>query len=217
VSSHPGILARGPWRAGQVAATWRDDAFVPDPERAAAADEAIAALADRGSPAHDGLAGRLAGWQADDGGLELELQPMRWALRLLSDGAADALSVLAVVRDADGRWLAGRRADWVATWAGRWALGAGGAVEVGENPVDTLTRELEEEWSVQPERLTVEALVRSPAGMTMLVGQAWLAREAEVTRDPEHDAHAWWPADVDAWPDEAHPALSTMARLLDAR
>ena len=52
----------------------------------------------------------------------------------------------------DGRWLAGRRADWVATWAGRWALGAGGAVEVGEDPVTALARELEEEWPVAPER-----------------------------------------------------------------
>jgi 8-oxo-dGTP diphosphatase len=217
VSSVPGILARGPWQAGQVAATWRDEAFVPDPDREAAADEAIAALADRGSPAHDGLAARLAGWRLrDGGGLQLELQPMRWALRLLSDGAADALSVLCVVRDAEGRWLAGRRAGWVATWAGRWALGAGGAVEVGEDPVTSLTRELEEEWSVQPERLTVEALVRAPGGMTMLVGQAWLGSDPQVTRDPEHDEHAWWPADVDEWPDEAHPVLRTMARLLDA-
>ena len=64
-----------------------------------------------------------------------------------------------MARDADGRWLAGRRAPWVATWAGRWALGAGGAVEVGEDPVEALTRELEEEWSVAPERLAVEALV----------------------------------------------------------
>jgi 8-oxo-dGTP diphosphatase len=52
--------------------------------------------------------------------------------------------------------------------------------------------------------------------MTMLVGQAWLGRDAEVTRDPEHDEHAWWPADVDDWPDEAHPALSNLARLIDA-
>ena len=37
-----------------------------------------------------------------------------------------------------GRWLAGRRAMWLSSWAGRWALGAGGAVEVGENPVQTL-------------------------------------------------------------------------------
>ena len=49
---------------------------------------------------------------------------------------------------------------WVASWAGRWALGAGGSVEVDENPTDTLARELEEEWSVSPERLQVEALIR---------------------------------------------------------
>jgi 8-oxo-dGTP diphosphatase len=217
VSAAPGILARGPWQTGQVAATWRDDSFVPDADREAAADAKIAELADRGSPAHDGLAARLAGWRAQGDGLELELQPMRWALRLLSEGAADALSVLCVVRDAQGRWLAGRRAGWVATWAGRWALGAGGAVEVGEDPVRSLTRELEEEWAVRPERLSVEALVRAPGGMAMLVGQAWLGEGAEVVRDPEHDAHAWWPADVDDWPGDAHPALCTMARLLDAR
>ena len=70
-----------------------------------------------------------------------------------------------VARAADGRWLAGRRAAWVASWAGRWALGAGGAVEVGETPADTLVRELEEEWSVPPERLPVEALVCPPTGL----------------------------------------------------
>jgi ADP-ribose pyrophosphatase YjhB (NUDIX family) len=215
VSTAPGILARGPWQAAQVAATWREDAFVPDAASDAEADEAVAALADRGSPAHDGLAARLAGWTLDGGQLSLELQPMRWALRLLPEGAADALSVLCVVRDADGRWLAGRRAGWVATWAGRWALGAGGAVEVGEDPVLTLTRELEEEWGVQPARLAVEALVRAPGGMAMLVGQAWLESDAEVTRDHEHDAHAWWPASVDEWPADADPTLCTMARLLD--
>jgi 8-oxo-dGTP diphosphatase len=216
VSPSAGILARGPWQTDQVAARWRADSFAPDPAQEVAADAAIAALADRGSPAHDGLAARLAGWRHADGGLELELQPMRWALRLLADGASDALSVLCVVRDADGRWLAGRRAAWVASWAGRWALGAGGAVEVGENPVTTLSRELEEEWSVRPERLSVEALVRAPSGMMMLVGQAWLGADPQVTRDPEHDAHAWWPADVDAWPDDADPVLCTMARLLDS-
>jgi 8-oxo-dGTP diphosphatase len=214
MSSAPAILARGPWPPGRVQARWRNDSFEPPAERAAAADEAIAALAGRGSPAHDGLAARLAGWRADGGELELELQPMRWALRLLSDGAADALSVLCVVRDADGRWLAGRRAGWVATWAGRWALGAGGAVEVGEDPVGALARELEEEWGVSPERLEVEALVRAPSGMVMLVGQAWVGTDPQVTRDHEHDRHAWWPAAVDEWPDEADPVLRELAHEL---
>jgi hypothetical protein len=51
--------------------------------------------------------------------------------------------------------------------------------------------------------------------MAMLVGQAWLESDAEVTRDHEHDAHAWWPASVDEWPADADPTLCTMARLLD--
>ena len=210
----PGILARGPWLAGQVEARWLEDSYEPPAERSAAADRAIAALEDRGSPAHDGLAARLASFSADDG-LTMELQPMRWSLRLVSDDASGSLAALSVVRDADGRWLAGRRAPWVATWAGRWALGAGGAVEVGEDPTLTLTRELEEEWSVAPERQTVEALVCLPNRMVMLIGQAWLAPGAEVTRDPEHDEHAWWPRDVDEWPREAHASLCHMARLLE--
>jgi 8-oxo-dGTP diphosphatase len=207
-----GILARGPWPADAVRARWREDVYEPSAEEAAAADDAIAALHDRGSPSYDGLAARLVGFSAD-GGLELELQPMRWSLRL-GDDARDSISVQCVVRDADGRWLAGRRAAWVATWAGRWALGAGGAVEVGEDPALTLTRELEEEWGLRPERSQVEALVRLPNSLVMLVGSVWVASDAELVRDHEHDAHAWWPADPDDWPAEADPALRQMARLL---
>ena len=194
---------------------WRDDSFEPAPEQTADADRAIAALEDRGSPAHDGLAARLTSFEAADGELRMTLQPMRWAIRLGQDAAA-SLSVLCVARDAAGCWLAGRRAPWVATWAGRWALGAGGAVEVGENPVEALTRELEEEWSVTPERFAVEALLALPTGMAMLVGQAWLPDGAEVRRDAEHDAHAWWPADPAAWPAEAEPELRRMAAMLEA-
>ena len=192
---------------------WRDDSFEPAPEQTADADRAIAALEDRGSPAHDGLAARLAAFEATDGELRMTLQPMRWAVRLGQDAAA-SLSVLCVARDADGRWLAGRRAPWVATWAGRWALGAGGSVELGEDPVEALTRELDEEWSVTPERFAVEALISLPTGMVMLIGQAWLAEGAEVTRDAEHDAHAWWPAEPASWPDDADPVLRRMASLL---
>jgi 8-oxo-dGTP pyrophosphatase MutT (NUDIX family) len=208
-----GILARGPWKRGQVAVQWREDSFEPDAHQRAAADRAIAALEDRGSPAHDGLAARLVAFEQDEGGLRLTLQPMRWSVRLGEDAAA-ALSVLCVARDSAGRWLAGRRAPWVATWAGRWALGAGGAVEVGEDPVEALTRELEEEWSVTPERFAVEALLSLPSGMVMLVGQAWLPAGAQVERDAEHDAHAWWPPEPDAWPDEADFVLRRLAGLL---
>jgi 8-oxo-dGTP diphosphatase len=216
-SLQPGILARGPWQADQVATRWRSDRFEPGSELAARADAAIAELHGRGSPSHDGLAARLASFESGDGRLTVELQPMRWSLRLIGDDALGSLSVLCAVRSCDGRWLAGRRAGWVATWAGRWALGAGGAVEVGEDPVDALARELEEEWSVAPETLTVEALVCLPNRMAMLIGQAWLPDGAEITRDHEHDAHAWWPADPRAWPVEADDQLRRLATLLEAR
>jgi len=209
------MLARGPWDPSQVRVRWRDDQFEPDAAAVAAADAAIAALRDRGSPSHDGLSARMADFSVLDDGIEFELQPARWSLRLGED-AAGSMASLCVTRSADGRWLAGRRAAWLASWAGRWALGAGGAVEVGENPTETLSRELQEEWSVAPEHLTVEALVRIPKGMVMVVGQAWLPEGAEVTPDDEHDTYAWWPADVEAWPAEADEPLRRMASLLAA-
>jgi 8-oxo-dGTP diphosphatase len=198
-----------------VEARWREECFEPGAEASAAADAAIAELRQRGSPSHDGLSARLADWDAGPNRLALELQPMRWSLRLGED-ASHALAALCVARAADGRWLAGRRAPWVASWAGRWALGAGGAVDVGENPAETLSRELEEEWSVAPERLSAEALVRIPTGLVLFVGMAWLPAGAQVAPDEEHDDFAWWPADVEAWPEDADEPLRRMGSLLAA-
>jgi 8-oxo-dGTP diphosphatase len=209
----PGILARGPWPPGRVSGRWSERDYEPPPDKSAAADRAIAELLDRGSPAHDGVAARLAGYEVADGELRLDLQRMRWALRLV-DGASGALSVLCVVRDPEGRWLAGRRAEWVATWAGEWALGAGGAVDAGEDPAGALARELAEEWGVVPERLDVEALIATPNDMTMLVGQAWIGAGARLTRDHEHDAQAWWPSDPGDWPGYVHPQIRTLGRLI---
>ncbi len=194
---------------------WREEHFAPDADKVGAADAAIQALKDRGSPSHDGVAARLVDFDVgDDGALTMELQPVRWALRLVEGDASHSVAALCVTRDCEGRWLAGRRAAWLSSWPGRWALGAGGAVDEGENPFDTLTRELDEEWAVRAERVRGEALVRLPHGMVMFVGQAWLPPGAEVQRDHEHDAHAWWPADVEAWPEEADEPLRRMATLL---
>jgi 8-oxo-dGTP diphosphatase len=210
----PALLARGPWAAEQVRAVWRDEAFVAEEHKVDAADAAIAALRDRGSPSHDGVGARLVGYEDDGGTLQLELQPLRWALRLVEGDASQTISALCVTRDSQGRWLAGRRAGWLASWAGRWALGAGGAVDEGESPFDTLTRELAEEWSVSAERVQGEALVRLPHNLIMFIGQAWLPDGAAVTPDHEHDAYAWWPADIDDWPAEADEPLRGVARLL---
>jgi 8-oxo-dGTP pyrophosphatase MutT (NUDIX family) len=210
----PALLARGPWTPEDVEVRWSDEPYAAPPERNQAADAAIAALRDRGSPSHDGLAARLLAHEQEGGRLRLRLQPVRWALRLVDGDASQSVAALCVTRDAEGRWLAGRRAPWLSSWPGRWALGAGGAVDVGESPVQTLTRELREEWSVAPERVRGEALIRLPHLLVMFVGQAWLPAGAEVTPDHEHDAHAWWPAAIDRWPPEADEPLRRMAGLL---
>src|SRR5271165_1836094 len=215
-SQPPEILARGPWPLEHVTASWREEQFEPTLAQSEAADAAIKALQDRGSPSHDGVAGRLVGYHVLNGGIAIELQPLRWALRLVAGDASQSVAALCVTRSFDGRWLAGRRAAWVSSWAGRWALGAGGAVDLGENPAETLVRELREEWSVSPQRVRGEALLRLPHKMVMFVGQAWLAEgvEEDVTPDEEHDAYAWWPRDIDRWPAEAGDVLPVMARWL---
>ena len=209
-----GVLARGPWQPAQVDVAWRPEPFEPPGEATDAADVALDELRRRGSPSHDGFAARLADFDSGPERLSLELQPVRWALRLISDGAARSLSILCTVRAADGRWLAGRRAQWLASWAGRWALGAGGSVEVDENPIDTMGRELREEWSVEPERMRAEALLLLPSDMVLMVGQAWLPDGATVTPDHEHDEFAWWPPEPARWPSEADDALRRVAALV---
>jgi 8-oxo-dGTP pyrophosphatase MutT (NUDIX family) len=193
-------------------AEWSDRGYEASPEMTDAADSVLSRLRRRGSPDHDGVVARLASYRVEEGELRLELQRMRWSLRLVA--GSRALSVLCVVRDDQGRWLAGRRAAWVATWSGDWSLGAGGAVDSGEDPVCALRRELEEEWGLLPERLTIEALMTTPDGMALLIGQAWVASGAQLRRDAEHDAHAWWPADPADWPMTVAPELLLVGELL---
>jgi ADP-ribose pyrophosphatase YjhB (NUDIX family) len=216
VAAPPALLERGPWDVDAIDVRWTDEPYRAPSEYEMAADAAITALRERGSPSHDGLSSRLVSHAQEGDRLLLELQPSRWALRLVEGDASLSVAALCVTRSADGRWLAGRRAPWVASWPGRWALGAGGSVDLGESPADTLVRELDEEWSVVAERVRGEALVRLPHQLVMFVGMAWLPEGAEVTPDEEHDAHAWWPADVARWPDEADEPLRRMATLLAA-
>jgi ADP-ribose pyrophosphatase YjhB (NUDIX family) len=212
----PEILAAGPWELERIRVRWLDDQYEPSEAHSRAADAAIRDLKERGSPSHDGVAARLVGFREDASGIAIELQPLRWALRLVAGDASHSMAALCVTRSADGRWLAGRRAPWVSSWAGRWALGAGGAVDLGESPADTLVRELREEWSVSPARVRGEALLALPHGLVMFVGQAWLEEGADehVVPDHEHDEFAWWPREIDRWPAEAGDALSRMARWL---
>ena len=214
VSVQPGILERGAWALEDVEAIWRPDPYDPGPEATAAADAAITALVERGSPAHDGVGARLVGHASTARSLTLEIQPIRWAMRLNARDAALSMAALCVTRAANGRWLAG--VGRPGCRPGRAGSGARsrGAVDPGENPANTLVRELEEEWSVAPERIAARVLVCLPHRLVMFVGLAWLPDGAEVVPDDEHDAHAWWPAAVDDWPAEADANLRRMAASL---
>ena len=123
MTASAGILARGPWRPEDVEVTWRSEPFEPTAAVIEEADAALAELRGRGSPSHDGLAGRLRDFTTGNGRLQLECEPIRWALRLLPDNANQSLSALCIVRAADGA-LAGRAARRLAGHLGR-ALGAG--------------------------------------------------------------------------------------------
>src|ERR1017187_6533342 len=103
-TEQPEILARGPWPIEHVKARWRAEHFEPSSEHAAAADAAIKGLQDRGSPSHDGVAARLLDYKQEENGLAIELQPLRWALRLVAGDASESMAALCVTRSADGRW-----------------------------------------------------------------------------------------------------------------
>ena len=76
----------------------------------------------------------------------------------------------------------------------------------------TMARELEEEWSVAPERLTVEALVRLPSGLVLLVGHGVAARRrrGRARRRARRATPGGRPTSS-AWPDEADEPLRRMA------
>ena len=153
-------------------------------------------LRERGSPAHDGMATRLAGWRTEDE--PARARPSAGALGAAAarpGEACDSLTALCVVRRADGRWLAGGRAGWVSTWANRWALGAGGAVDrLGESPAETLSRELERGVAAQS---PTDWLLRHCWGCRT-ASRCWSGWEqvpdaADPVPGVGHDEWAWWP------------------------
>jgi 8-oxo-dGTP diphosphatase len=183
---------------------------------ASAADVALADLAARGSPSHDSMAARVTAADGRDGVLTLELQPVRWSLRLVDGGAAQSLFVHCLIRDGGGRWLAGRRAPWLAVLPGAWHLGAAGSVSAGDDPIATMRQELDEEWQLRAERLTVAAVLSEPSERTVLLGVAEVAAGEEPRSNDEHDEWNWWPADRQDWPAEAPDAMHAVASLAQA-
>ena len=69
---------------------WLSEEYRPSPAKTLAADDAIRELHDRGSPSHDGLSARLVSFSEQKGGISIEMQPLRWALRLVGEDASRA-------------------------------------------------------------------------------------------------------------------------------
>ena len=213
----PEVLARGPWPLEQVRAHWREEHFEPSAAHARAADAAIAALQQRGSPSHDGVAARLVEYargrgRRRAGAAAAALGACGWSPATRRTASRRTASR---VRPTAAGWPAGaRRGSPRGPGAGRWARAAR-SISARTRPTRSCASS-QEEWSVAPARVQGEALLRLPHKMVMFIGQAWLAEgaEDEVTPDHEHDAFAWWPREIDEWPPEAGEILPRLARWL---
>ena len=198
---------------------WREDCFEPPP-RAGRGRRPRDRRARRARLAHPRRPRRAARRLARPGATGSSSSCSRCAGRCGSSITPSALA-LGAVRRALAPTAAGSPAGaptWVATWAGRWALGAGGAVEVGEDPVETLARELQEEWAVEPERLAVEALVVLPnrAGDARRPGVAARRAPRSCATTSTTPTPGGRPTPR-AWPDEAEPSLLRLGTLLAGR
>ena len=213
-SSSAALLARGPWDPEDVDVRWHQAAYEPSAELSRPPTPTWRRCSERGSPAHDGMAARMRDHEAREGGLWLELQPARWSLRLV-EGEASRLADRPVRGAPRGRPLARRPARGLAGDLGR-ALGAGRGRRGGGGgePRRDAHAGAQEEWQLAAAWTIVEALVRLPNGVAMLVGQATVADAASPVMDAEHDEYAWWPPDPDRWPDEAEWPLRRMGALL---
>ncbi len=125
--------------------------------------------------------------------------------------SAFVVAVAAVIFDGEGRVLAMRRSADKDAGAGLWET-LSGRVEPGEEPLDAMVREIEEECGLEvridPRPVDAYAARRNEAPMVVVVYRAERVA-GEVRRSREHDDHAWWtPAEF--------RARSTLTRLADA-
>ena len=210
--THPASSPAAPGRADQVASRWREDAYEPPaapdarrPTRRSPRSQ------DRGSPAHDGLAARLAGYEAGDG-------------RLAARAAADALVAAAgargrqrvargaVRRARRRRALAGRPARRVGRDRGPAAGRSAPAARSRSARTRCETLGARARGGVvgrRPSGSSVEALVvaAQPAGDAGRPGVA--ARRAPRSRaTPSTTSTPGGRADPGAWPDGRRPGAA---------
>ena len=214
VSAPTGILARGPWEPDQVDVRWQADAFEPAPGATEAADARSTRCAGAARPATTGWPRRLVDFRADGSGLTLELQPARWALRLVPEFAARACRCCAWSATPT---VAGSPAAVPAGW--RRGPGAGRSAPPDRSRSTRTRRTRCAESSPRSGRCRRSGSGSRRSWCSRARWRCWSGRRGcptapTVSPDDEHDAFAWWPADVEQWPAEADEPLRRVAELL---
>ena len=216
MSLTPGILARGRWALEQVEAAWLATPYEPPARATDAADAAISALRERGSPAHDGLSARLVVLRRRrPSASRLELEPIRWALRL--DRTRRVAERRRDVRGARQRRPLARGAsrglarDLVGPLGARRRRRRRGRREPGAHARARAARGM---VGHAPSGSRSRRSCASPSSSSCCSAWPGSRTAREVVPDEEHDEFAWWPAEVDDWPAEADEPLRAMATML---
>lgn len=133
--------------------------------------------------------GELAGWKhcpRCQAPLDVDRRSARCHACGLVAYAKPSPAICALVVDGEGRVLLGRRAHEPA--AGRWDV-LGGFMEEGEQPFETLRREIREETGldVEPERFVAAVSDRYGEGGNHTVNFCWTARVVGGDLEPADD------------------------------
>ena len=215
VSTRPGVLAQGSLATGPGGGELARRAL-RGPRRGRAARRRRGGGAARARLARARRARHAAGRWFEADGERLRSSFSRCAGRCAcSSDASDSLTALCVVRTEDGRWLAGRRAGWVSTWAEPLGARRRRSGRPRREPRRHAHARASGGVAARAGRLSVEALLALPERDDH-AGRARDGRRTAASPCPtrEHDEWAWWPADIDRWPAEADERLKLMAALL---
>jgi hypothetical protein len=87
---------------------------------------------------------------------------------------------------------------------------------LGQLVKDSVTRFRAADGTSHTRSLAYQVTLALVPGLIAIVGLATVPAGSEAVPDAEHDEFAWWPADVESWPDDADPRLRRMGAFLEA-
>ena len=131
------------------------------------------------------------------------------------DCGVRALGAKAITRSGD-RMLLGLRADWVMYYPGQWEFVPGGSVQPGQEPVETILEELQEETHCQVEHPPIPvAIAYDPHAFAWeIIHHIQLPPTASPVGSMEYDQLRW--CEPDTLPEPMTPIAQRMATLVEA-